>query len=117
MSQDVKCHPSCPLRSDRIETSGSAPESEHGPPIGGVVPFRSPLREEVLEKICDHCWQEWLRMQIKVINEFALNLGDPRSHDIIEAHARDFLGFSETPTIDFSTLGETPPPGSETTTH
>jgi Fe-S cluster biosynthesis and repair protein YggX len=41
------------------------------------------------------CWQDWLQMQIKIINELALNLGDSRSHEILEAHARDFLGLSD----------------------
>lgn len=74
------------------------------------VPFRSPLREQVAERICPTCWSEWRAMQIKVINELALNLGDPRSHDIVEAHARDFLKFSEGETgTDFETLGEDKP--------
>jgi Fe-S cluster biosynthesis and repair protein YggX len=80
------------------------------PGIDGMIPFRSPLREEVATQICSDCWSEWLVTQIKVINEFALNLGDVRSHDIIEAHARDFLGLGDGDTgTDFSTLGEAPP--------
>lgn len=74
------------------------------------IPFRSPLREQVAESICPTCWSEWLQVQIKVINELALNLGDPRSHDIVEAHARDYLKFSEGETgTDFDTLGEEKP--------
>jgi len=30
---------------------------------------------------------------VKIINELALNLGDPRSHDIIEQKAKEFFGF------------------------
>ena len=90
-------------RSDAEVTSGAA--------ISGPVPFGSPLREQLLEEVCETCWQEWLQMQIKIINELALNLGDPRSHEILEAHARDFLGLSdgnETGT-DFDRIGEQPP--------
>lgn len=76
----------------------------------GPIPFREPFREEVREKVCGECWQEWLQTQIKLINELALNLGDSRSHDIIEAHAKDFLGFTEGETgTDFDELGEEPP--------
>lgn len=83
---------------------------ERSPGIEGRIPFRSPLREEIAAGICPVCWSEWLQVQIKVINELALNLGDPRSHDIIEAHARDFLKFSEGETgTDFDTLGEEKP--------
>ena len=34
-----------------------------------------------------------LTEQVKIINELALNLGDPRSHDIIEQKAKEFFGF------------------------
>ena len=84
--------------------------SEHEVGFEGRIPFRSPLREEVQQGVCGSCWKEWLQVQIKVINEFALNLGDSRSHDIIEAHARDFFGLGEGGTgTDFATLGEAPP--------
>ena len=119
MSETIQCHPGCALRSGRAGADAPAPDAETGPAITGPVPFRSPLREEVLEKICDRCWQEWLKVQIKVINEFALNLGDSRSHDIIEAHARDFFGLSDTPatTTDFATLGAAPPGEPNSTEH
>lgn len=84
--------------------------------IDGPIPFRGELRDQVRERICQTCWDEWLQMQIKLINELALNLGDPRSHDVIEAHARDFLGFTEGETgTDFERLGEQAPPGPERT--
>lgn len=80
--------------------------------VEGRVPFRGELQREVRENICQACWEEWLQVQIKLINELALNLGDPRSHDIIEAHAQDFLGFTEGETgTDFDQLGEEPPEG------
>ena len=62
--------------------------------ISGRVPFRAALKEQVLSSICQPCWAEWLDEQVKVINELALNLGDPRSHAIIEENARQFLGLS-----------------------
>ncbi len=111
MSETITCHGRCPLRSGRIESPTPPPDGPDGPPIQGLIPFRAPLRELVEQKICDLCWQEWLKVQIKVINELALNLGDPRSHEIIEAHARDFFGLSDAPETDtdFARLGERPP--------
>jgi Fe-S cluster biosynthesis and repair protein YggX len=89
------------------QTCARCKERESG--VDGMIPFRSPLREEVRDGICPECWKEWLEMQIKVINEFALNLGDVRSHDIIEAHARDFLGLGDGGTeTDFDRFGEEP---------
>ena len=63
--------------------------------ISGRVPFRADLKERVLSQICETCWAEWLEEQVKIINELALNLGDPRSHEVIEQKAREHLGLSE----------------------
>ncbi len=66
---------------------------KNGPAIAGNVPFRGELKEQVLANICQDAWNEWLEEQIKIINELALNLGDARSHDIIEQRAKEFFGF------------------------
>ena len=66
---------------------------KNGPTITGNVPFRGELKEQVLANICQDAWNEWLEEQIKIINDLALNLGDPRSHDIIEQRAKEFFGF------------------------
>jgi Fe-S cluster biosynthesis and repair protein YggX len=64
-----------------------------GPAITAHIPFRGELKEQVLANVSQDAWNEWLVEQVKVINELALNLGDPRSHDIIEQKAREFFGF------------------------
>ena len=53
------------------------------PAIDVHIPFRGELKERVRTNI----------EQVKIINELALNLGDPRSHDIIEQKAKEFFGF------------------------
>ncbi len=63
------------------------------PAIDAHIPFRADLKEQVLANVCQQAWNEWLVEQVKIINELALNLGDPRSHDIIEQRAREFFGF------------------------
>lgn len=91
--------------SDRCIRCGSNP-----PGFEGRVPFRDELREQVAGNVCADCWRDWLQVQIKVINEFALNLGDIRSHDIIEAHARDFFKLQEGASgTDLERLGDKPP--------
>jgi len=109
MTNQFDCR-ACPARAAR-----SGAEVTTGAAITSPVPFGNPLREELVAAVCDTCWQEWLAMQIKIINELALNLGDARSHDILEAHARDFLGLAdgnETGT-DFAKIGEKPPEETE----
>lgn len=105
MSNEIECR-ACPARAAR---SGEAVTT--GGPVTGPVPFSPPLREEIVAGVCDTCWQDWLQMQIKIINELALNLGDSRSHEILEAHARDYLGISAAGSsgTDFGKLGEEPP--------
>lgn len=66
---------------------------KNGPTISTHIPFRGELKEKVLANVCQDAWNEWLVEQVKIINELALNLGDPRSHDIIEQKAKEFFGF------------------------
>lgn len=107
MSGELDCQ-ACAERAKRDGTE--VPEPPTGGRIASRIPFRGDLRQQVEENVCAVCWAAWLEMQIKVINELALNLGDARSHDLIEAHARDFLGLSGEPTTgtDFSKIGEKP---------
>jgi len=65
--------------------------------LSGHIPFKAELKEKVEGSICQQCWSEWLDEQVRLINELALNLGDSRSHEIIEQKARDFLGFGDGP--------------------
>jgi len=66
---------------------------KNGPAIEAHIPFRGELKEKVQANVCQDAWNEWLIEQVKIINELALNLGDPRSHDIIEQKAKEFFGF------------------------
>jgi len=66
---------------------------KNGPAIAAHIPFRGELKEKVQANVCQDAWNEWLVEQVKIINELALNLGDPRSHDIIEQKAKEFFGF------------------------
>ena len=81
-------------------------QQKNGPAITSHVPFRGELRDQVLANVCQEAWDEWLGEQVKIINDLALNLGDPRSHDIIEQKAREFFGMAET---EYEGVPETPP--------
>ena len=61
------------------------------PSISGRIPFREPLRSLVQDKIGAYTWTLWLDQQLKIINEYRLNLGDPSSRDTLENAARQFL--------------------------
>jgi len=63
------------------------------PVISGRIPFREPLKSEVQARIGAYTWRLWLDQQLKIINEYRLNLGDPSSRDLIERGAREFFKF------------------------
>ncbi len=60
-------------------------------PISGRVPFRNPLKDDVLSRVGAGCWARWLDQQVKIINEYRLNLAEPRARDVLEEQARIFL--------------------------
>ncbi len=55
------------------------------------APWPDALGQEIQAKICAGCWGEWLAMQIKVINEYKLNVGDPNSQKVLTEQMRAFL--------------------------
>lgn len=55
------------------------------PPIPGE------LGKRIFENISKEAWQEWLRRQIMVINEYRLNLADPKAHELLDEAMEKFL--------------------------
>jgi Fe-S cluster biosynthesis and repair protein YggX len=58
-------------------------------------PWPGDQGREIAERICKACWTEWLAMQVKVINEYRLNLADPKHAETLEKQMLIFLGFVE----------------------
>ncbi len=77
------------------------------PPIAGRVTLREPLRSEVRAQVGAGCWASWTAQQLRIINEYRLNLAEPRSRDVLESAARDFLKIG-------GVGGEAPTTGPET---
>ena len=59
-------------------------------PITTAV-YGGKLKNEIKEKICQPCWNEWKEMSIKVINEYKLDLNDPKSDELLTQQMRTFL--------------------------
>ncbi|MDX1623904.1 MAG: oxidative damage protection protein [Gemmatimonadota bacterium] len=55
-------------------------------------PYPDELGREIHEKVCTACWDEARNMQVMTINEYRLDLSDPRAQEILETSTRDFLG-------------------------
>jgi Fe-S cluster biosynthesis and repair protein YggX len=54
-------------------------------------PFRAQIGQDIYAKICADCWQEWIKMGTKVINELRLPLSDPQAQKVFDQHMVEFL--------------------------
>lgn len=61
------------------------------------VPYSGALGEQIQQRVCEPCWAEWQQAEVIVINELRLDFMDPRSHDILVQHMREFLGLDGEP--------------------
>ena len=66
-------------------------ESQAG--LQGFIPFVGELRDRIAAEICPTCWLTWTDMQIKVINEYRLHMGEPEHRRVLEEHAARFFRF------------------------
>jgi len=60
------------------------------------APFTSEIGQQILASTCQDCWQAWMGMSVKVINEYRLNMASPRANEIYDTHLREFLGLAGT---------------------
>ncbi|MEM9554655.1 MAG: Fe(2+)-trafficking protein [Acidobacteriota bacterium] len=65
--------------------------SLHWGPPPEAVPYGGALGEEIRANVCADSWQEWLQMEVMVINELRLNFMDPTAQDTLIEHMREFL--------------------------
>lgn len=54
-------------------------------------PMPGPMGAQIVAQVCVPCWNEWLGMQVKFINEYRLNPLDARHFDFLAGQAREFL--------------------------
>lgn len=56
-------------------------------------PFNGQLGQEIFERVSKKAWLEWRDdYQIKVLNEFRLNLAAKEDYKKLQDHMRKFLG-------------------------
>lgn len=54
-------------------------------------PFKGELGERILVEVCQPCWAEWIAMGTKVINEFRLDLSNPKAQELYDEQMKEFL--------------------------
>ena len=64
-------------------------------------PFSGPIGQEIYEKISKTAWEMWTKdMQIKVINEYRLNMGDKDDYNMLVEQMLLFLNLKEGSTVE-----------------
>jgi Fe-S cluster biosynthesis and repair protein YggX len=71
--------------------------SKHKKELPGLEapPFRGEVGQQIFEKVSKTAWSEWKEMEIKVINEYRLVLGDAAQYQQLIDTMLSFLGLSE----------------------
>lgn len=54
-------------------------------------PYPGELGQRVYEHISEDAWRQWLDHQTMLINEYRLNLLDPKAREFLETHMEQFL--------------------------
>jgi Fe-S cluster biosynthesis and repair protein YggX len=59
-------------------------------------PFGGEMGKVIFEKVSAQAWNEWNKdVQIKVLNEYRLNMADPRDYQVLVDQMKRFLGLEE----------------------
>ncbi len=64
------------------------------PPFGGDVGTR------IFNSISAQAWADWQEMQIKVLNEYRLNMANPKDYQVLVDQMMKFLGLEEGGTLE-----------------
>ena len=55
------------------------------------MPFDTDYWRKIQAVTCDACWAAWKDMEIKIINEYRLNLLEREHRKVLKKHMHDFL--------------------------
>ena len=63
------------------------------PAIQTRICFVGEFGQQIMESVSQEAWNEWLEMQIKVINEYRLHMGEPAHRQALADAAAKFFRF------------------------
>lgn len=59
-------------------------------------PFSGELGKRIFDTVSQEAWDQWSKdVQIKVLNEYRLNMADPRDYKVLVEQMLRFLGLEE----------------------
>jgi Fe-S cluster biosynthesis and repair protein YggX len=60
------------------------------------APFAGEMGKKIYDSVSQEAWDQWNKdAQIKVLNEYRLNMGDPRDYKVLVDQMLRFLGLEE----------------------
>ncbi len=60
------------------------------------APFAGDMGKKIYDSVSQEAWDQWNKdAQIKVLNEYRLNMGDPRDYKVLVDQMLRFLGLEE----------------------
>lgn len=77
--------------SDTVPTVMCSRLKQELPAITSRLTFAGDFAEQIRQNVSQRAWSEWLEMQIKVINEYRLHLGEPSHRKFLEEMATKFF--------------------------
>ncbi len=66
---------------------------EELPAVQGRLSFAGEFAERIRTGISQRAWDEWVEMQIKVINEYRLHMGEASHRKMLQEFAEKFFCF------------------------
>jgi len=58
------------------------------------APFKNELGDLVLQNVCKSCWQDWLRAQLMIMNEYRLNPLNDEHGKFLDEQMKMFLNLN-----------------------
>ena len=63
-------------------------------------PFPGEVGKRIFDGISADAWKQWQDMQMKVLNEYRLNLGNPKDYQVLVEQMMAFLNLKEGPVVE-----------------
>ena len=57
--------------------------------------YTGEVKQKLQSNACEDCWREWLRMQTMLVNEYRLNLMDPKTDVFLNTQVLAFFKLDE----------------------
>ena len=64
-----------------------------GAAISGMISFAGEFGARIRAEVCQEAWNEWVEVQIKVINEYRLHMGEAEHRKLLQDVAARFFCF------------------------